>query len=1246
MHVVKYLDIDEDPDTWDSTSSYIELPDSFDEEAGVYWAGLFWQGRISVDKDHPIRYAREKEGGGYELIEVGKGTNIRIDQFDIKETGATDIKLKINDNAYIDVIANTFHVFESNGGQTYAAYADVTNLFKNDTTKLKKGKNVFTVANLTTMEGREPSPGAFGGWALVIIYAENIDGGKPRNVSIYNGFISIGQNDDPIEISGFKLPKSGKVNAQVALFSGEGEYLYGRNPEYPNFIDWIKISNEKDGNYDYFSEVADKTGTEPGNRDNMFDAQLQNILRDDITVNGSDNNQSVNNVGIDVDFFDVSGIMTQYREENPSVNTIYLKTYSNDDYITPSMLAFATELYKPNLCYDYTFDIGGYVLDSTNNDINTSLHLIAPGAPLTTHLLIRSMEGDFTLENASFHSQILDPQMLRHIPGSVYISKYDITEYQPAGSLVYFENDQRFDLHFGDGATATKGGNVNAFQNYYFRFQSETNTSQSVLEAKFSFDANFTVDYGSGPVPVYYHFDENSRCPVSYTYQPEWGLFNVISDPDNPNLYNLNTQVTRRNFNAYGAYYTGDDFENNSVLDTKQDVYIEVELINANYFRSDTNASCHNPDSNITAPIFVKFPEDSGVTEPISIGNLGQKIPVDFAMRNTAFRVWFLEDENGTLVKPLCSSRTDDGCFHTLYTTHFTRDSLCQADCDGNHPGSDVCYACLRRYYGKMLCSRDNFSVRPDSFHITISDTDANASGAPLPFKTNIYVDVNTSIAMGYPYRLDINATCYDTTQAVSRYTRIYSPNFPDDHNLSILWAPLATINPVDCNDTSDKLSKRFAMWNGKNTDLNLSVDNVGLYLLAMRDSNWTYVDQNPTHHASWDQKWDCVQNSGITQPEGSTAMNGCDINTDDHFAPGLSNVTFKNIRLDVRPYRFGLYISKTIGNGHRGLKIDDWVYDNNLSNINDVNESVSFIGTIVAESYQGTRATNFTAGCYAKPIDLSLDYNTTPSTLPAAFEYRLADIHNDFNTPGQFVSLSDGNFTHDVPGRTSIELHMNIHRESNTTLNPVRITFGDFNVTCSPLNICQKQAHYNGAHNTVGTLSNGETVTFYYGRLHAPDYRTTENSVATPIYAEVYCDLPAAQCQNYGIDGNESLDDVNWWIFTEHNTTDGQIIGLLPSQGFSLTDPKISVSYSSTFINGVDPSVQVAYNGNSKPYKTRIFIQTASWLRYHPFIDTVSKMLYYDVTFLGTGNWSGVGYLDANATIQDVKGASQRIEW
>ncbi|MDQ7084289.1 MAG: putative Ig domain-containing protein [Sulfurovum sp.] len=468
-HVSKFIDIDGDSRTWNSSSSYVELPDNYEQRGGdgLLWAGLFWQGRIAKDngnnEDKELRYGIEN-GTSYDWVDTGRGSNYNT--VSIVEAEANRIKLKIDTEEYNDVTASTVYIHSISDGETYAAFADVTGILQD--ANLPKGKHTFTVANLTTNEGRENTPGIFGGWSLVVIYLEDPLNGSPRNISIYSGFDSVHTNNDPITISGFRLPSAGTtLTAKLSLFSGEGEYRYGRT-EISNSKDTIEISNRVSSNYQ----------TMPGSSNplNVFDAVLDGILRDEVV--GHSNNLQVNNNGVDVDNFDVSSIMSAYRDADPLIQSIYIRYFSDTDYITPSMIAFSTELYQPKICYDYTLDVGGYVVPSSGNEVNISFAGQA-NDPLTTRVAIQSQEGDFPLQDVNLTYRIADTSQLQYVSGSTALAPNGISGYIPAGptglNQTYDEINSGFGMYIGTGANEVPGpgGQIGSFQTRYLKFDSE-----------------------------------------------------------------------------------------------------------------------------------------------------------------------------------------------------------------------------------------------------------------------------------------------------------------------------------------------------------------------------------------------------------------------------------------------------------------------------------------------------------------------------------------------------------------------------------------------------------------------------------------------------------------------------------------------------------------------------------------------------------------------------------------------------
>jgi len=269
--MVKYIDIDSNPQTWNSTSSNFTIPPTAIDSDSIVWAGLFWQGNINnfsaaysdgVNSNQRRAFLRN---GSIRFINLPAGT---FQNVNIRNTDADKVLLKIDNGAYTNVMADNVDIFKIynatswwwlrniDAGGTYAAYADVTNILKNK--HLSKGKHTVTVANITANEGKERSYGDFAGWSLVVIYKEGFEG-KPRNISIYNGYEGIDSSSNPrttLKIEGFRLPKDGNVSAQYSVFAGEGEWIYGARP---NVSDTMTIGRTQNGPQDQMPDVNDST---------------------------------------------------------------------------------------------------------------------------------------------------------------------------------------------------------------------------------------------------------------------------------------------------------------------------------------------------------------------------------------------------------------------------------------------------------------------------------------------------------------------------------------------------------------------------------------------------------------------------------------------------------------------------------------------------------------------------------------------------------------------------------------------------------------------------------------------------------------------------------------------------------------------------------------------------------------------------------------------------------------------------
>lgn len=1306
MHVSKYLDIDNNSGTWDSTSSYIDFTDTaYNPERGVVWAGLFWGGRISADDNQVIRYGKENSSGTFDLIEVGSGAG--VGSINIETTGATQIKLKVDNGNYADILASTFHNSPNSGGETYAAFSDVTAVLQS--ASLDKGKHVFTVANLTTMEGRENSPGAFGGWSLVVIYGEDYQFGKPRNISIYNGFIDIGTNDTPIEISGFKLPTSASVTAQLSVFSGEGEYLYGRNPDNDN-SDWMKISDTVDSGYDYMPGKTE--GTAPGNRDNMFDARLDGIFRDALTDSNGDNlfnDMVVNNVGVDIDNYDVSDLMSSYRNANENITSIYIQTFSDNDYITPSMIAFSAELYIPELCYDYTLDIDGHVLDSVNNEIKTPFGDF--GKPLTTVLYLKSLEGDIDLSNVDINYSIIDPTQVAYLDCTTEISEVGVFSYSDAcayttpytlvgpGTHLY----KGFGMHIGRGKTTSQGGIISAFEDRYIRFNSELKST--IVSTAFEFSVGFTVDYGSGAVPIHKIFTPEDMClPTGSGFLPELGAFNITDRANNWDKWNLYTQVSRRAFDLKLWAYALDAGDYTGLIARDLNMSLEVEPIRADNFSRDANTACHDEHSVLPNANgkFLHFNVDKSI-------NFGyEEDQLDFSYRSVAFRIWYLADVdgNGTIMDDHNCTRINQSLCVDLYTDRYASKTACQYECrDVGSSGN--CYDCLRSNYGRRVCSRDNFAIRPESFITELVDSnESNNIDDPSIHIANSVTDAAPfSVVAGYKYRFDINATNHVNDAASPRYIQHFEPG-DSTHNIRMIPIPSFKSNPA-CNDVEDQ-NISINIFNG--SDVNYytrtsyieKVTQIGEYRFEIFDSNWTSADWNPDemqhHYGSYSQYYDsdtdCASGSSDVLPtSATTGKNGCEISS-VHTNPDRSGHDYNALLARYYPSQFlvndlSFTLGPNVGSNFVYINtLDDTLaFPGGYANGVDENMSYNVQGTFMAAGYDDGNVSNFVNGCYAEDVNMSLYQSfqhTTPGTTPTLtydlMDYNISDITdvirareqgtftfaNDISTALPLLPLvitqRAVDFRKDMAGAISMDLGYNFDRRLDTALNPRRIMMNDFNISYA---VSPATVHFQMKtdHKIYGNRDLNQSVSFLYGRVKPGKFfyeDITVPSITTPVSIVVYCDLGFTQCQDrMPIFLNDAhTNDGTWWLSLDHITLDahGDIVlqtGTVTEGSGAPAVAPASPNALSITADATDTAVAVSRGANpTLPMTVEIDLQTNTaspvtdkWLIYNEYSNTVPSP-FYKVRFIGDSNWTGIGDEGMVVGTDASKRKTKRLDW
>ena len=1278
-YMSKYLDIDNDSKTWNSSSSNFNLPTT---QSAILWAGLFWQGVGHNYRGYNQRraYLDASNNIAYQYI-------TSYQNYDITTSPANKILFKLDqENTYTQTQASTFYYDTAFGqyGAYYAAYADVT--YELQRRNLSDGNHTITIANITTNEGREHNIGNIGGWSLVVIYAESGGGAKARNISIYSGYAKI-PNAQTVTIAGFKLPSSGTVNSTFAAFAGEGEEIY--KP------DSMVISR--------FSNLSSSQGM-PGAIDtnNIFDARLANIQRDTAL-----DNAVVNANGIDIENYNVSDIMTAYRDADPNINTIYIGLTSSGDYITPSMMAFATELYRPKVCIDYTVQKDRYDITQDGRAIDTQ-----GTGDLSVTLALQSLEGDFDFLNSQIGVRLV-PTSNTTFDNAYYAPNNVNTFIQgiPAGGSFTAPSHM---MGIGENITST-GGTIRRNQRYFARFDY---TLLGTYSGKFEVDLNTTINFGSGDVPSFQstEYDDIPRCEQNLTYNPIKGSYNIertdsanYDGVTNPELkYPLYTQIVGKDFDFRLVAYNQNSIPAYTDELALTDYTVDLELIDAAPFNDAQSVfTCNNPDSNIIQTldsnnrdnIFVHFPDStSGGSAVSSIDLSSLNIQTNRALKNAAFRMWYIVDENNTILPHLCADENSNSCFETLYNDHIrTSDTtvqangtigFCQSACSAssgysytNEAGKSGCYACLHDFFSRAVCSRDNFAIRPLSYRIKLSDNGENTD----PTVTSTQVGENdtafiqpapfavTTLAAGYNYKLDGIATSYinDTTIARGYYRKFNTPNSAINSELSFDtdYADPNNVNSVNCVDKNNTYWN-IEFYNGTMQDIvNYTQSNlkkqsqVGQYNYHIEDTNWTLVDQDSYQYKTFDGVNDCIPTDSSVSPT-STGKSGCTINT----TITSNGESYTDLVLRYRPYKFdlsGIQYIKYPNNGSTFTYLNDFdnAYYADLL-VQPIETSISFEGNLSALGKDNTILTNFTDSCRADDVTLDLSRITTPnaeSNLRDAsgaivpFQQYLQHTSR-FSVLADKVPGADANIT--LPkaafldtanqGKALMFLHTTFKKPKNSPVNPFTVQYQDLNAT-SPLLTSYAEMTI---HTPTGSKSYDQNTSYYFAKvtpLNVLYPNVTVNFQVTPIYIDFYCE-PTYPCSTYDLNlSSASPNETTSWHDASplfNNATDGTTDLVAMRDAGAVANESVTPNTNVPFTNGPSArtDINVTVAGAARPTTIGVDIRPVPWLLYDPI--NINGYPHYQVQFIDSAGWSGIGNTGKVVGTRSSTETNSRMNW
>ncbi len=1238
-YFTKFLDIDSNSNTYNSTAAGLTLASG----SKVVWAGLYWQGFL-----HDCRSTRRYYCRGDRTI---TSNNVNI-----PNTNANIIKFKRPGGSYVDVTADNvdYLYYSSSDGTVYNAYADVTDLLD-----LENPDGNYTIANLKSMEGRW-GYGNYGAWALFVIYQDPNE--EYHNVSVYDGLKRLHNNTQNITVNGFRTPSSGTISSKLSFFAGEGEHRYR--------WDWVKVDENNDS-----TTVGANSHTSPNYKWNVFDS----------TVSETDRSPSLtNNNGIDVDNFDASGFM--HNGQTSTTLEIGSSSANNGrngpDAFYPSVIAFSTQLYVPDICYDFTVDLG-------TGRPNNSLHIEGPISQdnnLTTKILIKSLEGDLDLENTTL--------IVKDLNASKW--SFSSAKYSPNDTFAYLNayivnpSANYSEIAFGNfGAddvdnNETNGGTISPNQLMYAKFYHKYNDSEDVDE-RINIDLVTHMDFGSGPVEYHYSTDNShlplERCPTNFVYDPVPGIFNIervdtgglpADTPENIR-YPLYTQVSGKDFDISVVSYEADDLVTPYEM---ENVGVELELINAGSF--DNNAStgfdsvCQDYDQeNIFANQFVAYPTDHNASR-VDLLNTDD-LDVNVALQNAAFRIWYITDYNNTLVipaacyQPNLTTAQRDTCFSAVYTDIKNNgdDALDPENFCGTECGSGTgCYECLKINLAHPVCSRDNFAIRPETYRIRISDdneSNLGGTGTPLFISHNSNTQNNGRYAAGYQYKFDVNATLYGEDTYADRYYKRFTEQTeatPIPSGTEGILFEFQTTTGPSCADTSSRL-KGFTFDGGRIED-QITHDNAGTYAMEIVDTNWTFVDQINSRFKPYPDVPDCATGSaGVDVSFAGRILAGCLVKSD--YDP-----IHTDMELTFNPYAFDL---SSVTFFVRPNTSNAYLYMNNLESATpDYRMAVKMEGNVTAEAKGGTALSNFTSNCAAENVVLWIDRTMVPaeSTIVDSdgnrilFQQGLQDINSMviLDTSGSYdmnSSLLKNNFTNtsDANGSAAVDLYFNFLKPYDRTVNPIDVNFTMLH-TASPAaySVAAMQSNYiPGGENNSTAVGNP----YYYFAKVVPSEGTDGKqeygaTVTTTISVKSYCDTAVAPCSTlpgFASIVEEPVGTTGWYRMPNHLSSngEGQVNGIAVTNGVSGVSiaPNSNITFDT---NGTTGIITITYPTTStRPVHPVFTITPDEWLKYDNNDST--GLPDFVIHFLTQGlRWKGKGETGHVIETEPSTQSSGRLNW
>lgn len=299
-HVMRYVDIDSDLTTFNSSEAQLTFGNDIFSCTKIVYAGLYWTGKAQKDAtDH---------NDGY-FIHTGTRTmDKRI------------VKFKYEGDTYHNVQATNTHIYYPTNFSTtndiYVGFAEVT-----DYVKAHGIGNYFVADIACDTNGISTPNGLFGGWGMIVIYSNNSLALK--DIMMFDGYAMVYGTPITIPINGLNTVQNGDVNVRLGILAAEGDAGTGN--------DAFTMLGSNHSTWYTLQDTSNNTIYNLPN--NFFNSSIHSA--------GTRNPSLVNNAGIDIHMFSLNNRNKDFITNDQT--TTQFKFTSVGDMYAPFLLAIAID---------------------------------------------------------------------------------------------------------------------------------------------------------------------------------------------------------------------------------------------------------------------------------------------------------------------------------------------------------------------------------------------------------------------------------------------------------------------------------------------------------------------------------------------------------------------------------------------------------------------------------------------------------------------------------------------------------------------------------------------------------------------------------------------------------------------------------------------------------------------------------------------------------------------------------------